>query len=104
MVPASEDMISHLRLQIAKLRREQYGRSSERHARLIEQLEMQLEYLETDIAEGRAKAEAMASPSTVAAFERRRPARKPFPKHLPHERVVVEAPASCTRRAGPGTS
>ena len=96
VVSASEDMISHLRLQIAKLRREQYGRSSERHAQLIEQLEMQLEDLETDIAEGRAKAEAVTSPSAVAAFERRRPARKPFPEHLPRERVVVEAPASCT--------
>ena len=39
VISASEDMISHLRLQIAKLRREQYGRSSERHAQLIEQLE-----------------------------------------------------------------
>ena len=96
VVSASEDMISHLRLQIAKLRREQYGRSSERHAQLIEQLEMQLEDLETDIAEGRAKAEATTSPSTISAFERRRPARKPFPEHLPRERVVVEAPASCT--------
>ena len=104
VVSASEDMISHLRLQIAKLRREQYGRSSERHAQLIEQLEMQLEDLETDIAEGRAKAEAMASPSAVAAFERRRRFRKPFPEHLPRERVVVEAPASCTWLAGRGAS
>jgi len=32
-------MIAHLRLEIAKLRREQYGRSSERRARLIEQME-----------------------------------------------------------------
>jgi len=32
----------------------------------------------------------------VAAFERRRPARKPFPEHLPRERVVIEAPAACT--------
>ncbi|CAM5492354.1 hypothetical protein ATER59S_03473 [Aquamicrobium terrae] len=36
IVSASEDMIRHLRLQIAKLRREQYGHSAERHARLIE--------------------------------------------------------------------
>ena len=96
VISASEDMISHLRLQIAKLRWEQYGRSSERHAQLIEQLEMQLEDLETDIADGRAKAETTAPPSTVAAFERRRPARKPFPEHLPRERVVIEAPTSCT--------
>ena len=96
MVSASEDMINHLRLQIAKLRREQFGRSSERHAQLMEQLEMQLEDLETDIAEGRVKAEATAPPSTVAAFERRHPARKPFPEHLPRERVVVGAPTSCS--------
>ena len=96
LVSASEDMIRHLRLQIAKLRREQYGHSAERHARLIEQLEMQLEDIETDIADDRAKAEAMAPRTTVAAFERRRPARKPFPEHLPRERVVVEAPTSCS--------
>jgi transposase len=36
IVSAAEDMIRHLRLQIAKLRREQYGHSAERHARLIE--------------------------------------------------------------------
>lgn len=96
IVSASEDMIRHLRLQIAKLRREQYGQSAERHARLIEQLEMQLEDIETDIADDRAKAEATGPGAMVAAFERRRPARKPFPEHLPRERVVVEAPTSCT--------
>jgi transposase len=96
IVSASEDMIRHLRLQIAKLRREQYGQSAERHARLIEQLEMQLEDIETDIADDRAKAEATGPKAVVAAFERRRPTRKPFPEHLPRERVVVEAPTSCT--------
>jgi transposase len=95
VVSASEDMIRHLRLQIAKLRREQYGHSAERHARLIEQLEMQLEDLETDLEQDRAKADAAATKTSVTAFDRRRPARKPFPDHLPRERVVVEAPASC---------
>lgn len=96
VISASDDMIRHLRLEIAKLRREQFGPSSERRARLIEQLEMQLEDLETDIAVDRAKAEAEVPRSVVGAFERRRPARKPFPEHLPRERVVVEAPTSCT--------
>jgi len=96
IVSASEDMIRHLRLQIAKLRREQYGHSAERHARLIEQLEMQLEDLETDLEQDRAKADAAAAKTSVRAFERRRPARRPFPEHLPRERVVVEAPTSCT--------
>jgi transposase len=96
VVSTSEDMIRHLRLQIAKLRREQYGHSAERHARLIEQLEMQLEDLETDLGEDGAKADAAPAKTTVTAFERRRPARKPFPEHLPRERVVIEAPTSCT--------
>ncbi|MFN6008350.1 MAG: IS66 family transposase [Paracoccaceae bacterium] len=96
VVSASDAMIRHLQLEIAKLRREQFGHSAERHARLIEQLEMQLEELETDLGQDRAKTDAAAAKTTVAAFERRRPARKPFPDHLPRERVVVEAPTSCT--------
>ena len=96
IVSASDDMIRHLRLQIAKLRREQYGHSAERHARLIEQLELQLEDLEADLGEDCAKADAFPTKTTVTAFERHRPASKPFPEHLPRERVVIEAPAVCT--------
>lgn len=95
IVSASDDMIRHLRLQIATLRREQYGHSAERHARLIEQLELQLEDLEADLGEDCAKADALPTNTTVTAFERRRPARKPFPEHLLRERVVIEAPTSC---------
>jgi transposase len=36
-----------------------------------------------------------AKSSTVRAFERKRPSRKPFPEHLPRERVVIAAPTSC---------
>jgi len=89
-------MIRNLRLQIARFRREQFGHSTERHARLIEQLEMQLEDIETDSADDKAKAEATTPKMAVVAFERRRPARKPLPQHLPRERVVIEAPTSCT--------
>ena len=97
VVATSEAMIKHLKLEIAKLRREQYGQSSERGARLIEQMELQLEELEADATEDEIAAERAAARSTsVAAFERRRPARKPFPEHLPRERVVVEAPTACT--------
>ncbi len=95
VLSTSEAMISHLKLEIAKLRREQYGQRSERRARLIEQMEFQLEELETAAAEDEIAAErAAARTTTVAAFERR-PARKPFPEHLPRERVVVGAPTSC---------
>jgi transposase len=32
---------------------------------------------------------------TVASFERRRPARRPLPAHLPRERIVYPAPLAC---------
>ena len=85
-----------LRLEIAKLRREQYGLSSERRARLIEQMELQLEELETAATEDAIAADASSAKlSTERGFPPRRPVRKPFPAHLPRERVVVEAPATC---------
>ncbi|MBD1205439.1 MAG: IS66 family transposase [Rhodobacteraceae bacterium] len=96
VVSASDAMIRHLQLQIAKLRRAQFGHGAERQTRLIEQLEMQLEDLETDLGQDRARTDGAVAKTTVAAFERRRPARKPFPEHLPRERVVIEAPTSCT--------
>lgn len=95
VVSTSEAMIKHLRLEIAKLRREQYGHSSERRARLIEQMELQLEELEAAATEDEIAATKLAKTTTVAEFERRRPARKPFPDHLPRERVVLEAPTAC---------
>lgn len=93
---ATEAVIAHLKLQIAKLRREQFGASAERTRRLLEQMELQLEDLEADAAEDDLAAEAAATKATtVTAFERKRPAKKPFPEHLPRERVVIPAPCSC---------
>lgn len=93
VVSTSEAMIAGLKLEIALLKREQYGYSAERTARLIDQLELQLEELVTDAAEDAARAEKTTK---VAAFERRKPVKKPFPEHLPRERVVVPAPTCCT--------
>lgn len=93
---AIEAVVSHLKLQIAKLRREQYGASAERTRRLLDQLELQLEDLEGDAGEDALFAEAAAQKTeAVYGFERRRPVRKPFPEHLPRERVVVPAPRAC---------
>jgi Transposase C of IS166 homeodomain len=50
--------IEKLKFQIAKLRRMQFGRSSERISRQIEQLELRLEELETGAAADAAQAEA----------------------------------------------
>ena len=97
VVTTSEAMIRHLKLEIAKIRREQYGQSSERRARLIDQMELQLEELEADATEDEIAAERVAAKiAQVSAFERRRPARKPFPEHLPREGLIIEAPSTCT--------
>jgi transposase len=90
-------LIAHLKLQIEKLKRELYGPRSERTARLLDQLELQLEELETAATEDEIAAErAVGKTSTnVAAFTRKRPSRKPFPEHLPRERVVIAAPSRC---------
>ncbi len=93
---ATEAMIAHLKLQIAKLKREAYGASAERSKRLLAQMELQLEDLEADASEDELVTEAAAAKAlTVTAFERKRPSRKPFPDHLPRERIVVPAPCSC---------
>ena len=96
VVSTSEAMIKHLKLEIAKLRREYYGHSSERRARLIDQMELQLEELEAAATEDEIEALNVAKTSAVAGFERRRPTRKPFPDHLPRERIVIEAPTTCS--------
>lgn len=36
----------------------------------------------------------------MTAFERKRPSRKPFPDHLPRERVVIAAPCACPACGG----
>ena len=44
-------MVAHLQLAIAKLRRERFGPSAERGAKLLDQLELQLEELEASASE-----------------------------------------------------
>lgn len=89
-------MIAHLKLMIAKLNRATFGPRSEHTKRILDQLELQLEELEVSASEDELAAEQAASKTTpVAAFTRKRPARKLFPEHLPRKRVVVPGPTSC---------
>jgi transposase len=93
---STEALIGYLKLEIEKLRRQLYGSRSERKARLLEQMELQLEDLEAAASEDELAAEkASERAQTVQSFQRKRPARKPFPAHLPRERVVIPAPTSC---------
>jgi transposase len=93
---STEALITSYKLEIEKLRRQLYGTRSERKARLLEQMELQLEELEATATEDELAAEkAVARTQAVQSFQRKRPSRKPFPDHLPRERVVIAAPESC---------
>jgi transposase len=97
-VSSAEALIAHLRLAIEKMRREMFGPRSERKARLLDQMELQLEELEASAAEDELAAEQAAAAgetSQVRAFTRRKPARQPFPAHLPRERIIVPGPTAC---------
>ncbi|MGK9232535.1 IS66 family transposase [Inquilinus limosus] len=78
--------IEKLKVQLAWLRRIQFGRSSERLDREIEQLELKLEELEAGDARQEAAAEASGTP--VTRPDRRLPKRRPLPDHLPREEIV----------------
>ncbi|HYI69304.1 MAG TPA: IS66 family transposase [Skermanella sp.] len=88
--------VEKLRIQLARLRRMQFGRSSEKIAREIEQLELALEDLE-------ATAGASQPPGTSppAAPERRaRSGRRPLPEHLPRQDVVHKPADACPSCGG----
>jgi transposase len=76
-----ESEIEHLKLLVAKLRRMQFGRRSEKIQRQIEQLELRLEELEENQAGSEAKHEATPAKAATAA----KPSRRPLPEHLPRE-------------------
>jgi transposase len=90
---ASRDAeIEHLKLLIAKLRRMQFGRSSEKRDRQIEQLELQLEELEARRTKEATAVEKSASAGTSVA----RSVRRPLPDHLPREvRKVLPKQEAC---------
>ena len=104
-VSSAEALIAHLKLAIEKMRRELYGSRSERGRKLVEsqvldQMELELEDLEAAAAEDELVAEMAAAKTggettLVSEHARRKPVRKPFPAHLPRERVIVPAPAAC---------
>jgi transposase len=88
--------IEQLKYQIAKLKQERYGQSSERSA-VLDQLELKLSELEEDASEAEAAAQIAVERAKVEvkSFERRKPARRALPEHLPRERIVYASPAAC---------
>ena len=83
--------IEHLKLLIAKLRRLQFGRSSEKLDAKIGQLELLVEELEANRATREANAPEVAA---AKSQQLERPARRPLPHALPRE--TVEHSPACT--------
>jgi len=95
MVVAQQAEIEHLKLIIAKLRRMQFGQSSEKIDEMVGQLELALEELETG------KAERAGLTEIVPAAEAPgKPVRKPLPDHLPRDTVVHAPEQSCCPDCG----
>ena len=91
--------IARLKFQLARYRRAEFGRSSEKMARDTEQLERALEALETDQAERLATAAAEAADAETAT-EAQKPARRALPQHLPREDLRHPAPCTCPSCGG----
>jgi transposase len=81
--------IAQLEARIAKLKRMQFGQSSEKLAREIEQLELELDELHEN--EGKC---AVGRPAAVQKLIEK-PCRKPLPEHLPREEEVHEPSCTC---------
>ena len=80
-----ETEIEHLKLLLAKLRRMQFGRKSEKLTQQIEQLELRLEELQDSPAKSAqpVKSEVPSAASSLTCPTK--PARHPLPEHLPRQ-------------------
>ena len=97
---AAQAEIAKLRFQLARYRRAEFGRSSEKLEREAEQLELAIEALETDQAERMAIASPFVAAAIEGAIEARKPARRPLPEHLPREEMTHLAPCACPTCGG----
>jgi len=89
--------IEQLKARLAKLSRQRFGASSEKMKGAIDQLELIIGDLETDLAEA-TPSEPVPDPEPSAIEpeiqpRRRKPKRKPLPETLPRD--VVEHPTAC---------
>jgi transposase len=96
---SAEALIAHQKLVIEKLKRELYGSRSEHGRKLLDQMELELEELEASASQDEIAAEmaarARGAATIIPAHMRKKPVRKPFPEHLPRERVIVPGLAAC---------
>jgi hypothetical protein len=95
--------VETLKMQLARLRRMQFGRSSEKLAGQIAQLELAIEELEASeatVAAPAAADEPEASAASRLPEDKRKPARRALPDHLPRETVRHAPAAACPQCGG----
>jgi transposase len=90
---SSKLQIEQLKLELSRLKRMQFGRSSEQLDERIAQLELTLEEFEAR--------EAALPPAVIAALpERVKPVRRPLPESLPRETVMHSSAPQCPECSG----
>jgi transposase len=95
-VKARDLVIEQLQLNLDKLKRSQFGRSSEKIQRQIDQLELTLEDLQTDrAAEQTEDSDEDSDQAKNDEKPKRRRGRKKLPAHLPRERSVLDPGDVC---------
>ena len=97
--------IEKLKLQLARLRRMQFGRSSEKIVRTIEQLELRLEELEAETptatpAALAGKGEPSTTSEQTSSLKRLKSERRALPSHLPCREIVHEPSCTCPKCGG----
>jgi len=88
--------IDKLKLQLARLRRMHFGRSSEQLDQHIAQLELSLEELEAS----EAVLAAVAAPKSSSAVPKQQPIRRPLPEHLAREEITHTVSCTCPACGG----
>jgi len=83
-------LIQKLKVELARLKRLQFGRSSERLDTEIAQLELALEELE-----GTASSNTLAIPVAPSEALANKPRRRPLPDHLPRETITHTPACAC---------
>jgi transposase len=96
--------IEKLKVQLARLRRQQFGRSSEKIDRIIEQLELMLDELEAEAETGPMTAGPVAGTVTDeddgAPVRKKSSGRRPLPEHLPRREIVHNPNCTCPACGG----
>lgn len=90
-------LIERLKLEILRLRRLQYGRSSEKREQQIEQLELWVEELEAADAQLTSALAERAEPKAAAGAAK---PRRAFPAHLPRETNMISPREECCPDCG----